>query len=214
MRTYKTLMERVTVTEDMRARILRTVRQGGRPSAMGRWKTWLPLAACLVLVAASLAVVPLLRQSAERPGVQVVSEMIPCGSLAELEATVGFSVEVPEDLPFAAETVTYTAFGQEMAQVTCQGEEQSAVLRKSVGSGDNSGDYTAYAETAVLAVNAVEVTLKGDGEIYVLALWTDGGYAYSLRVSPGCGEAAWTAMLESLISGSRNGERALGHAPF
>ena len=199
-RAYKTLMERVAVTEDMRARILQTARRGRRPSGKERWKIWLPLAACLVLVVASLTVVPRLRQPAEEQGVQVVSEIVPCGSLAELEETVGFSVEEPEALPFSVETITYTAYGREMAQITCRDEEQSAMLRKSPGTGDNSGDYTAYADTALLTVGAVEVTLKGEGETYTLALWTDGGYAYSLRLSPGCGETKWMTVLEPLIS--------------
>jgi hypothetical protein len=201
-RAYKTLMERVTVTEEMRARVLQTVRQGKAPSGVRRLKRWLPLAAaCLVLVVGSLIAVPLLRQPAEveNPGVQIVSEMVSCQSREELEETVGFSVEVPETLPFTVETTTYTAYGQEMAQVTCQGEDQSAVLRKSPGTEDNSGDFTVYPHTETLSVHGVEVTLKGDGGGYTLAQWTDGSYAYSLRLSPGCGEEEWSSILEALI---------------
>jgi len=63
-----------------------------------------------------------------------------------------------------------------------------------VGDEDNSGDYNPYAETVELIVNGQTVTLKGDGGVYTLALWTDGEFSYSLRFSAGISKAEWTVV--------------------
>ena len=38
-------------------------------------------------------------------------------------------------------------------------------------------------------------TLKGQDQSYTLALWTDGTYTYSLRLSSGLSADAWQALL-------------------
>ena len=55
---------------------------------------------------------------------------------------MGFSVEEAEHLPFAPQEVLYTAFDSGLAQVENRGENgQTALLRKSQGAEDNSGDF-------------------------------------------------------------------------
>ena len=39
------------------------------------------------------------------------------------------------------------------------------------------------------------VTLKGQDQRYTLALWTDGTYTYSLRLSTGLSADEWQALL-------------------
>lgn len=39
-------------------------------------------------------------------------------------------------------------------------------------------------------------TLKGQDQRYTLALWTDGTYTYSLRLSSGLSADAWQALLD------------------
>ena len=107
------------------------------------------------------------------------------------------------NLPFTPEETRYTSYWGNLAEIQYAGNGQSAVFRKSAGTEDNSGDYESYRETADLSVQGNSVTLKGDGKTYALALWTDGTYAYSLRLSPGVPESAWAA----LISGARGAER-------
>lgn len=52
-----------------------------------------------------------------------------------------------------------------------------------------------YSDTAEIVVNDLNVTLKGNGGLYVLATWTDGTYAYSLSISPGVSAEDWYTIL-------------------
>ena len=54
-----------------------------------------------------------------------------------------------------------------------------------------------YDMVAQKEIRSKQVTLKGNGGTYSLALWTDGEYAYSLRFDSGVSEEA----LLQIISG-------------
>ena len=71
---------------------------------------------------------------------------------------------------------------------------QTATYRQSRGSKGNSGDYNLYPDTQTLPEQ--NATLKGQDGLYTLALWTDGTYAYSLRLSSGLSADAWQALLD------------------
>ena len=62
-------------------------------------------------------------------------------------------------------------------------ETASVLFRKAVGSEDISGDYNEYASVTEQDVNGRTVTLKGDGKLTYLAIWTDGEFSYSVSVS-------------------------------
>ena len=73
-------------------------------------------------------------------------------------------------------------------------DDQTATYRQSLGTADNSGDDTLYEDTQVILEN--NATLKGQDQRYTLALWTDGTYTYSLRLSSGLSADAWQALLD------------------
>ena len=87
-----------------------------------------------------------------------------------LADAVGFPVSEAAVLPFEPQTVHYTSYWGQMAQITYEAGEQTAELRKSPGTDENSGDYT-------------------------LAVWTDGQYAYSLRLSQGQNAEVWQQII-------------------
>ena len=64
--------------------------------------------------------------------------------------------------------------------------DETARLRKSLGTDDISGDYNNY-ETISPAVtdNGTEVTLKGNDDLVYVATWLDGDYTYSLSIKNG-----------------------------
>ena len=73
---------------------------------------------------------------------------------------------------------------------------QIADLRTSAGTEDNSGDYTDYPAVTELTVGTVTAELRGEAaERYTLAVWTDGQYAYSLRLSDGQSTEVWQRLL-------------------
>lgn len=200
---YDEIMEHVTVTEQMRQRILSRVenadlshaRNAARVPVLRRY--W-AAAACAALLLVGAAVLPryLDVQETQLPGhVETISPFTEVSSLEELEDTVGFKVEELTELPFPVTERVYMAFGSDMAEIRYCGETETAVLRKAVGIEDPSGDYTQYAEERALDVNGTSVTLKGENGQYVLALWQEGDYAWSVRLSAGKDQSVWEQLL-------------------
>lgn len=202
---YCELMEQVNLTPEARERILTNVQQADLspqaekvvpfPRRRQTWRRWASLAACLAIVAALFAV-PLLREQPDTaPPVQVLPPFRQVDSLDALSEAVGFPVTEVSKLPFDPVSTTYTAYDEGTAEITYTGpDDQAATYRQSLGTADNSGDYTLYEDTQVVPEN--NATLKGQNQRYTLALWTDGTYTYSLRLSSALSADAWQALLD------------------
>ena len=204
-RAYNEIMEHITVTGQMRQRILANVENADigpqkRPTrARARRRYWAAAACVAVLL---LGAVTLPRYFAtERPGpgiTQTTPQFTQVSSLEELEAIVGFRVQELTELPFEVTDVAYTAYGSETAEIRYSGATGSAVLRKADGNESPSGDYTQYAEELTITASGNRVTLKGEDGRYVLALWQDDSFSYSVRLGEGAGQATWERLLLSL----------------
>lgn len=208
---YDAVMEKIEVTDAMRQRILANLDavdlDAPAQSKVVRFpalKRLMPLAACLVLLLAGLFS---LRHF--MPGetidpqpsefVMVGNGIVDVADAAALSRAVGFSVREVSALPFQAGEVTYTSFWNDLAQVRYTGQDRTVTFRQSVGTEDNSGDYNIYTETVTQAIGGMEVTLKGDGETYALAVWSDGEYAYSLSAQPGLTLPEWESVIADLV---------------
>ena len=204
-RAYDEIMDRIEVTEEMRQRVLSRIAQEDIEPAPPKvlrfpaWKKYLSAAACLILVIAGATALPRLIPLLS-PGetVQIVPRIQDASSLAELSGLVGFEVSPAAALPFTPEEMAYCAYWNELAQIQYSGQGQTATYRQSVGESDNSGDYTAYRDVTKITAGGLSVTLKGDAGAYVLAVWTDGTFSYSLRLSQGLAEAQWHTLLDSI----------------
>ena len=196
---YDEVMDRIEVTDEMRGRILGNIQKMGIESALGRTvirfpnlKKYFAAAACLVLLLAGAVTVPrLMGREMPEPPVQAIPQIEEAASLQELSDLVGFEVTEKFTLPFAAEKISYVSYWNELAEVNYEGGRQSAAFRKSIGTSDNSGDYTTYSAAAEISANGWTVALGGEGETYSLAVWTDGIYSYSLRLSQAISKEAW-----------------------
>ncbi len=203
---YRELMEQVNLTPEARERILTNVQQADLspqpekvvpfPRRRQTWRRWASLAACLVVVVAAVLAVPQLREQPDTaPPVQVLPPFRQVDSLDALSEAVGFPVTEVSKLPFDPVSTTYTAYDEGTAEITYTGpDDQAATYRQSLGTADNSGDYTLYEDTQVVPEN--NATLKGQYQRYTLALWTDGTYTYSLRLSSALSADAWQALLD------------------
>ena len=70
------------------------------------------------------------------------------------------------------------AIENEMIQAFYGEDGSDMLIRKALGTEDISGDYNEYAQ-----IETVDgVTLKGENDLFSLALWTDGTYTYSISV--------------------------------
>lgn len=107
-------------------------------------------------------------------------------------------MRAPQALPFDPESVEYSSYWGDFAQVDYDGEGMHITYRVSVGSGDISGDYNDYAGTAKLSSEDAEVTLKGSVGNWQLAIWKDGDFSFSLSISPGLSEAQFKDIISNI----------------
>lgn len=206
---YDEVMDRIEVTDEMRGRILGNIQKmdiaapaNGRIMGFPNMRKFLSAAACFVVLLAGIFAVGHMAGifRPDEPDVTIVNGIVEVDTLKQLSAAVGFEVEEPAVLPFTAEETVYVSYWNELAEITCTGGGQSAVFRKSAGTEDNSGDYSAYSSVREITIDSLTVTLKGGEEAYTLAVWSAGGYAYSIRLSDGISESEW----HRIVSG--NGE--------
>lgn len=200
-KTYDEIMERIRVTPEMRRRVLEHIADispaSSRVMRFPSPNKYLTAAACFLLLltgAAALLLLP--TRTAPEPPVMTVPDIEEAASLEELSDLVGFAVETPFFLPFETEETVYRSYWKELAEVEYRGEASSATYRQSAGTDDNSGDYNIYGDTTEIAVKDQTVTLKGDDGRYVLSIWTDGTYAYSLSLSSGVSADDWRTILQ------------------
>ena len=205
-RKYNEAMEHIEVTPEMRSRILDNIenmdfaeKKRAEIVRFPNIKRYATLADCLAVMLVGTLALPNLLDISNEPPVIENNDIVEVSSAEELSKTVGFEVSEPGNLPFEPESVVYTAYWAEMAEIIYTNDEQTAAFRKGIGSDDVSGDYNSYELTNEISVNGINTTLKGNGETYTLAIWTDGEFAYSLSLSEGAGEAEWIEMLQTII---------------
>lgn len=204
---YEEIMDRITVTEEMRERILQNVR--GADTAPASVAVRFPYllryaaaAACFALfIVCTIAVPRILQQSQNNvsPGgdIQGVPDTAEYQSVQELSKQLGFQISGIDTLPFKAADTRYLSYYGEIGEIEYTGSDgQTATFRKSKGTDDNSGDYSSYDVTRELTAGSVTATVKGDGAKFSLACWTDGTYAYSVSLSEGVSIDRWKTIIE------------------
>ena len=195
---YSEIMEHIYVTPDMKDRILSGISRHFRIKyETGRRRSRIYSLGAVAAAAVIICSVGLWQHSKpagtdtgdtyESQPVAGAFAVIDCASVQELSGIVGFDVPVLSSLPFEVQQTTYTALGNELAQVRYFGADESDVLtyRKSPGEEDNSGDYTQYSETDVLEADGLQINVKGNDGLIYLSCWNDGGYAYSISSGAG-----------------------------
>ena len=177
---YDEIMDYIEVTEQMRSRILNNIQQADVSAPQNNIihfsniRKYLPIAACFVLLLVCTLTIThyLAPDSPDDPIVLAPgSDIVNVLSIEELADTVGFEVENLSGIPFNVEHTEYTAYWQELAQVSYTGDDKTLIYRKSLGEEDNSGDYTNYENHLDIEVGRASVQLKGNGENFNLAIW-------------------------------------------
>ncbi|QOX62062.1 hypothetical protein FRZ06_01200 [Anoxybacterium hadale] len=203
---YDKIMNKIEVTPEIRNRILDNINdldfdqvkvEAPRTVvSFSRYRKYLSIAACfMILFFGSVMVHNLIQNS---PQEQVVPDIVNYDTVEELSKAVGFGAKEVQSLPFEVETIQYTVYWKELAEVQYTGQENTVLLRMAQGSEDISGNSTEYSNTKVLAVNGSNVTLKGDGDKYVLAIWQSDGYSYSLDFTEGISETEMLTAIQSI----------------
>lgn len=186
---YKELMDHVTVTEEMRERILNSMEE---KIQLRRKRKRLYLQGSLTVAAMVVfmtgAGLYMLKMPAHGRAPVQMEEAIPdikeVSSVREMSELLGFTVPEPT-MPFDVETTTYLVNWGELGEIDYEGKDQSAYFRISREEGDNSGDYNEYENITTEKINSTSVTLKGNQDNWNLAIWQDGEYSCSLGFSEG-----------------------------
>ena len=221
MKKYDEIMNKIEVDEAMRKRILSYVENLNletEKAAKSREESKIrqfrrrtvrnitAAAACIAILLVCIFAWPKLTGPGEletKESVSIANGMVEVKSIDELSAAVGFTVNEVEGLPFTVEKEIYTSYWGEMAQIEYTGEGETAVFRKGTGTDDVSGDYNVYSSVKEIMVGANPVTLKGENNVFTLAVWTDGNYSYSLDISKGLSEDEWSEMIQLACANAR-----------
>ena len=202
MTKYDEVMEKLEVTPEMRARILQNVEtQMAEPCKKpNRLRRFAALAACLAVLLVGAMALPKFISSPvpEESETMVANGMVEVTSKEELSEAVGFPVKSAQSLPFFPQSIYYTSYWGEMAQIDYANGGSMACFRQSLGEEDNSGDWSEYPAQKSLTVNGCAVTLKGEADSYTLAIWQDGTYSYSLSLSAGQPASVWESIVEGV----------------
>ena len=202
MTKYDEVMEKLEVTPEMRARILQNVEtQMAEPCKKpNRLRRFAALAACLAVLLMGAMALPKFISSPvpEESETMVANGMVEVTSKEELSEAVGFPVKSAQSLPFFPQSIYYTSYWGEMAQIDYANGGSTACFRQSLGEEDNSGDWSEYPAQKSLTVNGCAVTLKGEADSYTLAIWQDGTYSYSLSLSAGQPASVWESIVEGV----------------
>ncbi len=128
---------------------------------------------------------------------QIANPWTEVKTMEEAKDMVGFDLKLPE-IP--------AEYGKKMIQVLdsadaptievifWNNEDKEIRIRKAPGTGDISGDYTAYAQEQKVQTENRELTLKGEEDKVFLATWTEDGYTYSMYVEAGISADEMTGM--------------------
>ena len=118
-------------------------------------------------------------------------------SLAELAKAVGFDIKTPA-VPAGYAAAAYIDISGELAEVFYENGSDTLLYRVSKGEGDNSGDCNTYSTNKTVNVNGVSVEMRGNDKVNV-AVWSNGGFAYSVSSEQGIAEADVIAAVNSAL---------------
>lgn len=218
-KSYNEIMDKISVTEEMRERILDNIQANDiaeykKRKFAGRVRkaSFLAGAAVIAITAGTLLLQNFQdRTNTEEPPMeqgmmtQTYNGIEECASLQELEKKVGFEVEDLENLlPFTPSQTDYLSYWQDLAEVQYTGENQTITFRKSSGEEDNSGDYNEYAVEKEVDLDGTPILLKGTESGIQLAIWNKDGFSYSLSFENAETQKTILAIIESIPAQSRS----------
>ena len=121
---------------------------------------------------------------------QIANPWSEVDSISEAKTITGFDFTVPESIDGNSQSLVQV-MNDELIEVRF-GDD--IIVRKSKGSEDNSGSFNSY-DTVKEEGN---LTVKGNGDTYNVAIWTSDGYSYSITSSNGLSMEAITDAASSI----------------
>ena len=136
------------------------------------------IASCAALATAAEAMPTAV--SAE-PMVGMPSPLVEYPSVRDAWAVAGLPVYTPTLLPVGYAQKNVIVIDKSLAEIFYRNSDGKEILfRMAAGNADISGDSTAYEVNQVVQAGRQYIRVKGAGRLVHLALWSRGGYTFSL----------------------------------
>lgn len=186
---YNEVMNKIEVTDEMRDRILNNIsnidlkKTTKKVVTFSKHKKYLSIAACFIILIVGSVIVHNVINLHGKPPVQVVPGVVSYKSVGELSDAIGFNAKEIQELPFDIKATTYTSYSGELAEIEYVGTKNTAIFRMAVSDKDEdiSGNYDEFTSIERHLVNGYNVTIKGHGHQYTLAIWHEDGFSYALQ---------------------------------
>ena len=134
------------------------------------------------------------KSSQEEPLMQIANPFVDYESLEAAAKAAGFELKAPSSVKGFTEKLVQVCDG-EMIQVIYLNGDDRLLIRKAEGFEDISGDYNEYSDSRTVTVNGNSVTLRGDDGKVSTAIWTSGGYTYSVSFDTPVSEDEMTGII-------------------
>lgn len=207
---YTELMEKVQITPEMKQKLLKRIETENITYKKKNYficylrRNLLPMAACFVLICTAVLAIwkPFQKEQPENPQDELTTSfgIFEAKSASELSEMVGFPVSDIKAFASTVDTITWLAYGTDLAEIDYESNNQTICYRKSAGTEDNSGDYNEYTQTSKLQIGTSIINIKGNDGKYNLAVWNDGTYSYSINLSTALSEKQFIKLLKKCIS--------------
>ncbi len=201
---YDKVMKNIEVTADMRNRILNNMNNlnlnkiPNKIIPFHNYKKYLSIAACFVFLLVGSLIIHNTSSGPNEPPLLVGPKIVDHSTIDELSEAVGFPVKELQNIPFDVDTMKFTSLCDDLAEVTYEGQSNTAVLRMAPHNEDISGDYSEYTSIKNDTINGHEITLKGNNGKYNLGVWQSDGFSYAVHFSEAVSEQEILITIESL----------------
>ena len=109
------------------------------------------------------------------------SPLVEYPSVRDAWAVAGLPVYTPTLLPVGYAQKNVIVIDKSLAEIFYRNSDGKEILfRMAAGNADISGDSTAYEVNQVVQAGRQYIRVKGSGRLVHLALWSRGGYTFSL----------------------------------
>lgn len=182
---YNEIMEKIRVTPEMQDRVLKNINKAidSKYSPYNVYfKVFASAAACALIVCGVLSVqsiIPNTDQTTTPPTLYSPYGSDSYSTVGELSKAVGFNVKTVNYMPFIVTETQYYNLGDNMAEINYINSNLSLTFRMAKEKGDISGNYKEFDNVKT----SDNLTIKGNGNMYSLAVWTDNDYSYSIDLS-------------------------------
>ena len=125
------------------------------------------------------------------------NKVVSYDEIEEAKENVEFDVYFPEVIEAYGDREISVIDDNTFEAIYHFGDKTLTMRKSSIENKDISGTNESFENTETLYVNNLEITVKGNNNLYNLALWTNNGYSYSVYFSEGIDK---TIILSAIVS--------------